>query len=464
MKKKNGLIHRRTFLKGQCGGLATLLALPLLEIMGTGPKAFGQSATPMRFICLYHPNGVIQPGSNYKEWWPKAQSGGNFSINNSAFEAIDPSLAPYLSFVRGINNGGGGGNAHMQGISQLTGQPISNDRINRHSISLDQFLADEFTKRHGNFRIKSLDLAANNELDRPNNNVYNNALKNALSFNKDGSIRPRRANLREVFQSYFAGLSSTATKTELSKRDFLKKSVLDTVLQSRNQLFQKLGQNDKQTVEAYFSEVRAAELKIQSNYESSDQCNVPQSNPFSAFSDTDRLNRIDRHSDLTVDLIALALKCDLTRVATYMLGGEAAGCHYQEIGVNTHFHNTLSHTNWSSGSDNSTNIQKHRKIDAYHVSILEKLMKKLREQKEGSGSILDNTAILMGSGLAKGYSHSLRDIPIVIAGGAIQGGKFIQNFSGSNRPSRVHLSIIHAMGLKDINRFGNNQNGEIFSI
>ncbi|MEM7646616.1 MAG: hypothetical protein AAF203_06895, partial [Pseudomonadota bacterium] len=93
--------------------------------------------------------------------------------------------------------------------------------------------------------------------------------------------------------------------------------------------------------------------------------------------------------------------------------------------------------------------------------------KNLSEIDDGNGqSVLDNTVILSGSGLARGYNHTHDPLPIILlgkAGGGIRGGRHLR-VSGNDKPSGVLLSsIMKAMGLGDI-PIGDNTGARTFRL
>jgi hypothetical protein len=63
-------------------------------------------------------------------------------------------------------------------------------------------------------------------------------------------------------------------------------------------------------------------------------------------------------------------------------------------------------------------IEKHAKINQYHVTLLAGFLEKLRNSPDGEGNLLDHSMILYGSGMSNGNVHSHDILPAVIAGGA----------------------------------------------
>ena len=85
---------------------------------------------------------------------------------------------------------------------------------------------------------------------------------------------------------------------------------------------------------------------------------------------------------------------------------------------------------------------------------------------EGTGNMLDNTIVLMGSGMASGNSHSTRNLPVLLAGGGFKHG---QHLKVKRKPNGVGdfayggdllLTIIQQFGLP-VNSFNNSTSGII---
>ena len=444
MKK---VINRRSFLRG---GAGTMVALPLLEAMFTSSAAFADApGLHPRLFSFYVPNSTIEP-----RWYPKNGTKTNFDLTNTA-------LAPFqemgfkndISLYQGLSSAGkyGSGNAHMRAIAGfLTGAAIRNDAVTTHKISIDQALANAHQQASPT-RIHSLQLAGNPELDSPNNNRYNNQLKNSLAFDASGRILPNTANLKNVFDKLFAGMDPGEATTAVNRRQALQLSVLDSIKRDRDKLMQTLGQADRQRMEEYFTSLRELEMQINSETMAPvvGGCTVPNINA-PATSDTARNNRIGDHAKIMAKIMAAAFRCDLTRVVTYMSGGEAAGCSYADIGVNLHFHNSISH-------NRGQHEDLHHKIDTFHSELVANTMKELESVPHGAGTLLDGTAIIYGAGLGNGDNHSLDRIAFLVGGrfGNFQHGRH-HTLNGVNH-AEVLNTVRRELGLAG-NSFGDSGN------
>jgi hypothetical protein len=123
------------------------------------------------------------------------------------------------------------------------------------------------------------------------------------------------------------------------------------------------------------------------------------------------------HFKLMTDMITVAFQADLTRVVTFLVTREGTSRAYREIGISDGHHPLTHHRNQIELMD------KVAEINLYHVQQFAKWLEVLKGSKEQNGSILDNSMIVYGAGLADGNSHTHHDLPTLVAG---RGGKAIK--------------------------------------
>jgi hypothetical protein len=154
---------------------------------------------------------------------------------------------------------------------------------------------------------------------------------------------------------------------------------------------------------------------------------------------------------LQTDLMLLAQLCGMTRVSTFMWANADSWQYYPWIGVNEE-HHELSHA----GDDDAAANEKLVKINAWHSEQVKYVLDQLELAKEVDGSsMLDNTLLLWGNELGAGNSHTYKDIPWVLAGGA---GGYFKMGRYVKYPDLPHndllVSVCNAMGLDDVTTFG----------
>ena len=93
--------------------------------------------------------------------------------------------------------------------------------------------------------------------------------------------------------------------------------------------------------------------------------------------------------------------------------------------------------------------EKIQKINEFHVTQFAYLLRRLREVPEGDGSLLDNSLIVYGSGIADGNSHAHSNLPIILAGrggGWVEPGRHIA-FPEGTPLTNLFLSMLNGVGI-----------------
>ena len=100
------------------------------------------------------------------------------------------------------------------------------------------------------------------------------------------------------------------------------------------------------------------------------------------------------------DLLVLAFRSDLTRIATFVFANDGSNRSYPAIGV-PDGHHDLSHH----GGD-AAKPSKIRAINRFHVEQFAYLLERLKSIPEGDGTLLDHCMIVYGSGISDGNAHA----------------------------------------------------------
>jgi hypothetical protein len=98
------------------------------------------------------------------------------------------------------------------------------------------------------------------------------------------------------------------------------------------------------------------------------------------------------------------------------------------------------------------------KINQFHVSLFADFLKKLQATPEGSGSLLDHSLYLYGSGMGNPNVHNHTNLPILVAGGAagnMQGGRHIK-FEKPTPLANLHLTLLNKVGVR-LDEFADSQ-------
>jgi hypothetical protein len=143
------------------------------------------------------------------------------------------------------------------------------------------------------------------------------------------------------------------------------------------------------------------------------------------------------------DLQVLAFQADLTRVSTLVFGREASVRTYNEVGVPDPHHPLSHHRNLPE------NHEKLSKINTFHTSLFAYFLDRLRNTKDGDGTLLDHTMAVYGGAIADGNSHSHTNLPVLLAGhggGKLTPGRHIVYAKGTPM-TNLYIALMEHMDV-----------------
>ncbi len=383
------LIDRRTALKA----MGTFISLPLLECMVPLRGAESATAAPRRSAFIYIANGVhslnyqiLKPGKDYQ-----------FSRSLAPLEKHRDVITP----ISGLHHPGSLGYHHNCISIWLTGGKLG--PADRNTISVDQKMA-ELTAQHT--RYPSLEVAITQD---------------SLAWTADGVRLPAMRRCSEIFASMFeAPKGGIAAQRRALRR---KGSVLDDNLAEVRRLEAKMGAEDKGRMEQYLTSVREAEIRTK-------RADAWLDTPLPVISEADRARtnrdipdtKAGDYFRTVYDLMVLAFQTDVTRVATFSLGGEGQAIAIPEIGI-TESRHQLSHHGGDAGY-----MEKLTNYDTFAIEQYSYFLTRLAETKDLNGkTMLGSTMALFGSGMSYGHSHGNANLPLVLGGGTDLGLKHGQH-------------------------------------
>jgi hypothetical protein len=384
LQTQSWLIDRRHALRA----MGTCIALPMLECM-IPLKAKEKTETPRRSAFMYLANGVhslnyqiTKPGKDY-----------TFSRSLKPLEKFRNVITP----ISGLHHPGSLGHHHNCIDIFLTGAKIG--AAHRNTISVDQQMA-QVSGQHT--RYPSMEIALT---------------QGSLAWTADGVQLPAQRRCSQIFASLFEEpKGGIAAQRKALRR---KASVLDDNLAEVRALSQKMGTADKGRLDQYLTSVREAEIRTR-------RADNWLDTPLPKISEADR-KRTNRDIAKTqagdyfrtvYDLMVLAFQTDVTRVATFSLGGEGDAFAIPEIGI-TESRHQLSHHGGDEGY-----MEKLTNYDTFAIEQFGYFLTRLSETKDLNGkSLLGSTMSLFGSGMSYGHSHGNANLPLVLAGGTDLGLK-----------------------------------------
>jgi hypothetical protein len=384
IQTQSWLINRRHALRA----MGTCIALPMLECM-IPLNAKERTNSPRRSAFIYLANGVhslnyqiTKPGEDYQ-----------FSRSLKPLEKFRNTITP----ISGLHHPGSLGHHHNCIDIFLTGAKIG--AAHRNTISVDQKMA-QISGQHT--RYPSMEIALT---------------QGSLAWTADGVQLPAQRRCSQIFASLFEEpKGGIAAQRKALRR---KASVLDDNLAEVRTLSQKMSAADKGRLDQYLTSVREAEISTR-------RADAWLDTPLPKISEADR-KRTNRDIAKTqagdyfrtvYDLMVLAFQTDVTRVATFSLGGEGDAFAIPEIGI-TESRHQLSHHGGDEGY-----MEKLTNYDTFAIEQFGYFLSRLSKTKDLNGkSLLGSTMSLFGSGMSYGHSHGNANLPLVLAGGTDLGLK-----------------------------------------
>ena len=151
-----------------------------------------------------------------------------------------------------------------------------------------------------------------------------------------------------------------------------------------------------------------------------------------------------------LDLMVLAFWSDTTRVATFMFGNAVSPRNFSFLpGVRGGHHEISHHKN------DAANLAQYQRINRWHVEQYAYMLNRMKQIREGDGTLLDNAMVLFGSGMSDGNSHNPRNLPLVMAGrggGALATGRHLA-YEKKTPLCNLYAAMLERVGAP-VERFG----------
>jgi hypothetical protein len=374
-------LTRRTFLKA--AGVA--LPLPWLESLAGATPA---GTNPGRAVFFMVPSGV-----NMWRWHPR-QFGADYQMS-STLQPLEP-FRRELTIFSGLEHARGAGGGHYEVGVWLTGNDKWRGKdgpIEPNTISIDQHIVRSIGNRT---RIPSLVLSA------PGGTV-------TTSFDAAGVPVNAENNLRRLFGELFG---SPDVMARLQNRS----SVLDIVGGEARSLSRRLSRNDRNRFDDYLQSVRDVESRLQGDREYFSSRPLPISADDLAL-DSDPQSQRQEYFRTMLDLVALALRNDQTRIVSILAcgtGHEFFG-RWPEFANDTH-HRASHATNYDTEEQRPRDYAFLENVDKWFIAHLARFLRTLNDTREGDSTLLANTMVLYGGGMS--WTHNPSNLPMLLAGGS----------------------------------------------
>jgi hypothetical protein len=438
-------IPRRTLLRGA----GVCLALPLLDAMRP-ERALAQSEKVQRFVALFYPNGT-----DPRKWNPNpgVLSDSNLpeclkDLTGFAAEGIWPAGGATLqdvTVVTGIDHSGIALDIHVPSMS-LAAHKGTGEAFKPGAPTLDQYLAERL---QGTTPYRSLAMSANGGKD---------IAQDRISFRENGQAETPHDDPKTLFNTLFGKTPTSMPDAEQAKRAQRNQSVLDAVKEDHSRLVARLGSADKQRVAQYLDAISELEKQLGASGGSGSSCTPTAPTTTGA-------NNWHTKSKQFIDVMVLAMACDLTRVATLQYSN-SWNVHYEDYSIGTgkeslgkwsdHFiSHKLDDTDRATDLDGLDRAEAQRIADArvvatsrFKVRRFAYLVEKLKSVTTPTGTLLDESLVMYCSENGDGDSHARKNMPTLLAG-HVGGFKTGRAVAAANQPTgALHASILTRFGFE----------------
>jgi hypothetical protein len=365
-------------------------------------------------VCIMTNTGLLA-----ENFFP-AQGGRDFEPTRYLAHLND--VRGRYSVMRGLSHPDNSG-GHVVEKSFLTGASFPSLAVFKNSISVDQLAAESIGHQT---RFPFLALGVNGQHD------------GLLSVSRDGVFIPPELSPAKVYRRLFT--PDTPEESEQRVREIGQRvSTLDFVNEKAKRLSRNLGAEDRARLEQYLTSVRELEQRLEQArvWQKREKPRIAALAPQDIMDNTQDVDR----ARLMYDMTLLAVQSDSTRIITLYLNPLEVLVKLPGVSDRTH---TLTHH-----GNEPEKLEQLAKVEEAGLKNLGRFLSGLAAVNEGSGSLLDSTAVLFGSNMSNGSNHSNVNLPILLAGGRFKHGQHLQFDLKNNTPlCNLFVSMLQHMGLE----------------
>lgn len=409
--------NRRQVLKA---GTA-VLALPWLETLARADE----KTPPKRIISVCTSFGLYGPS-----FFPE-KPGRDYEA--SEYLQILDGLRDHFTVFSGISHPEIGGD-HASEACFLTSAPHPTRPGFRNSVSLDVVAAKAVA---GKTRFPLMTLST---IDG-----------SPLSYTETGAGIPAWSTPSQVYARMFLAGSKDDIEKELARLR-RGRSMLDRMRERLAQLSKSVSRHDQQQIVDFTEAVRNLEKQLVAEEEWVNRpkptVDVPQPNENYPSPFADRSNSIGR-ARIMMDLAKLAVQTDSTRVVSIFIKGMDEKPPIEGISEG---HHGLTHH-----GRNPEKIAQLKIVEKVKMTAFRDFLVSLRDTKEGGGSLLDSTQVLIGSNLGDASGHGTSNLPVLLAGGGYKHGQHIAGDVSKNTPlGKLFVNMLQQFGV-ETDKFGSGE-------
>lgn len=413
-------LSRRHVLRGLVGGGLASVFLPPLEAMldATGSAYACDGILPVRFGLFFWGNG------NIPDLWTPETDGEDYELSEELLPLA--SMKSKLAVVTGLSVKTPNDVPHGSGSAGvLSGYALRVEDEAFVAPTIDQVIANEIG---GDTIYRSVQTSPSGG--------------SGQSYNGPNSLNPAETDPWAFYERLFGATFREPGEEGIVDPSLgLRRSVLDAVMDDLGSLEAQVSASDKVRLDQHMTGIRELEqrlARLEEDPPNLEACERPLE-PDADYPDIDGRPQVSAKSRVFCDMLAMGLACDQTRVFGHYFSDPVSGILYPGASAG---HHDLTH--------NETGDQP--EVHAITVQVMEEfayLLEALDAVEEGDGTLLDHCVVLGTSEVSLGKTHSLDEMPTLVAGGncgAIQTGMHYRSLGGDN-VAKLSLSLIRACGI-----------------
>jgi hypothetical protein len=296
----------------------------------------------------------------------------------------------------------------------------------------------------------------------------NSVFSQNMSWSDPETPMGKELNPQKVFDALVAGGAAApsqgdSAEAEAARRRALDKSALDSLKASTLALQSKLSAADKLELDKFMTGVRELELRVAMTPALPSAACVPIERPQAT---TDANQDPAQRMGVMNDLIVMALRCDMTRVITYMLDNsrsELVYTHLPRYDFSKDVPGTGTAGNYHASQHAGLRNSDFATITNWQLKAAVDLAQKLDAIQEGDRTLLDNSLLMLFSDMHHG-DHAGFDLPMLLMGGAgtFRQGQYItlsEDPQSSRQYRDLYFTIMNQYFGLDVASFGDDMRG-----
>jgi hypothetical protein len=272
-----------------------------------------------------------------------------------------------------------------------------------------------------------------------------------------GVVAPTETDVQAAYDSLFAGVTGTSAASKAVQR---RRSLLDVAFADCKGYVPALPAEGKTVLDYHCTRIRELEQELAA---AAPQACTPPSGALSTIKATPKLGSPDAYREMTdyfFKLIEVALLCDITRVASFTWGDDAARFNMPWLnvpviaGVDTGERNVKDHhSHTHAGTRETMGL-----FMNWYSTKLAEFIDRLRAPLPTGGSLMDSTLLYQITEYGAGGPHTNYNTPMFVygtLGGTLKSaGKHLKQKNEGKEHHALMVSMIQAMGITGINQFG----------